>query len=133
MNYYISWYRQNNNKDKIRRETSKISDVCSYDSHDGYVDTFYDSKDYFNNIEDKVILSEVIDELKARNKNLKSNERKASERNIEFLELISMGFSQREISERYDLSISTVQRALYKEFSRIKKILRSKTYSELIA
>lgn len=130
--HYISWYRQNNNSDKIKRETSNISDICSYDSHDGYIDTFVDNQESYSNIELKIILEELFNKLKKQNEFLRAHERKASERNIEFLKLISMGVTQREIANVYHLSISSVQRGLYKEFSRMKKFLRAETYQELI-
>lgn len=129
--HYISWYRQNNNLDKIKRETSNIKDICSYDSHDGYIDTFVDNKDSYSNIELKIMLDELFNKLKKQNEFLRAHERKASERNIEFLKLISIGVTQREIANLYHLSISSVQRGLYKEFSRMKKFLRAETYQEM--
>jgi len=130
--YYISWYRQNNNKDKIKRETSQINDICSYNSHDGYIDVFYDTKDYFYDVEMKIIINDLLNKLKKENEFLRAHERRASERNIEFLKLISIGITQREIAEKYNLSLSTVQRGLYKEFNRIKKFLRATTYKEML-
>lgn len=129
---YIGWYRQNNNPDKIKRETSSIRDVCSYDSHDGYVDTFEDEKDNYSNLELKVILEELFLKLENQNKFLRAHEKRASERNLEFLRLTSLGITQREIAESYHIDVTTVQRGLYKEYSRIKKFLRANSYEELL-
>lgn len=129
---YIGWYRQNNNPDKIKRETSSISDVSSYDSQDGYIDTFQDENNFYDKVELKILINEVFNKLQYQNKFLRAHERKASERNLEFLKLISLGVTQREIAERYSLQVTTVQRALYKEYSRIKKFLRANSYEELL-
>ncbi|MEG2412598.1 MAG: sigma-70 family RNA polymerase sigma factor [Clostridium sp.] len=130
--HYISWYRQNNNLDKINRQTSKITDVCSYDSKDGYVDTFMDTRADYDEIELKLIINDVIVKLNKQNEFLRAHERRASERNIIFLKLVAQGISQREIAEIYNLSISTVQRGVYKEYSRIKKFLKASSYEELM-
>lgn len=130
--HYISWYRQNNNQDKIKRETSQISDICSYDAKDGYLDSFTSNNDDYSDIELKIIIEDLIVKLKNQNQFLRSHERKASERNIEFLKLISLGVTQREIAEAYDINVTTVQRGLYKEFRRIKKFLRIESCKELL-
>ena len=130
--HYIGWYRQNNNQDKIKRETSKITDICSYDSNCGYIDSFSDIDDSYSNIELKIIINDLIDKLEYQNQFLRTHERKASERNITFLKLISVGVTQREIAEKYNITISTVQRGLYKEYSRIKKFLKAESYEELL-
>lgn len=130
--HYIGWYRQNNNQDKIKRETSKITDICSYDSNFGYIDSFSDIDDSYSNIELKIIINDLIDKLEYQNQFLRAHERKASERNITFLKLISVGVTQREIAEKYNITISTVQRGLYKEYSRIKKFLKAESYEELL-
>lgn len=128
---YISWYRQNNNLDKIKRDTSNITDICSYDSHDGYKETFIDKEDHYNQIELKIILDEVLNKLKKQNEFLRAHEKKASQRNLEFLKLTSLGVTQREIAESYDINVTTVQRGLYKEYKRIKKFLKAETYEEI--
>lgn len=129
---YISWYRQNNNPDKIKRETSQISNICSYDSKDGYIDTFSSNKDDYSNIELKILFEELFNKLENQNKFLRSHEKKASQRNLIFLKLIANGFTQREIANMYGLSVSSVQRGLYKEYSRIKRLLRVETYQEML-
>ena len=131
--HYISWYRQNNNPDKIKRETSSISDICSYDSHDGYINTFIDDEDGYSNIELKILIEELFNKLEKQNEFLRAHERKASERNITFLKMISAGITQREIAKRYHIEVSTVQRGLYKEYKRIKKFLRAETYEEMVS
>lgn len=129
---YISQYRQNNNIDKMKRDTSNITNICSYDSHEGYKYSFVDQQDLYNEIEIRMLLKDVLNKLKYQNKFLKSHEKKASERNLQFLKLISLGFTQREIAESYDIHITTVQRGLHKEYKRIRKLLRAKTYEEII-
>ena len=91
---YISQYRQNNNIDKMKRDTSNITNICSYDSHEGYKYSFVDQQDLYNEIEIRMLLKDVLNKLKYQNKFLKSHEKKASERNLQFLKLISLGFTQ---------------------------------------
>lgn len=129
---YINWHRQNNNPDKIKRETSAICDVCSYDSRDGYIDTFVDNDNVYSDIELKMIIEDLIIKLKNQNEFLRSHERKASERNITFLKLVANGVTQREIASMYGITVSSVERGLYKEYSRIKRFLRAETYEEML-
>lgn len=128
--YYMAPYRIS---DKYERETSQIKNVCSYYSNDGYVDTFIDERNNYQEVEFKILFEEVIEKLKKNNLYLRSHERIASERNIDFLKLISQGITQREIAKLYNINITTVQRGLYKEYKRIKKILKTDKLEDILS